>query len=369
MAKAVSGSPYTQQDISLSVLVPMYNESAMVQPLFERLLPVLKGLQERCEIVVVDDGSKDKTWGELQTVPESQVELQCVRLSRNFGKEAAMSAGLKYCRGLAVIILDADLQDPPELIPDMLDAWRQGFDVVNMRRSKRLGETWFKRFSAHCFYRVINWMSDAEIPENVGDFRLLSRQVVDSINRLPERNRFMKGLFSWPGFKQTCIEFEREPRHQGDTKWPYGKLFGLAMDGITSFSFKPLRFATWSGLITALAAFGYGIWVVLKTLVMGDAVAGYPSLMVVQLALAGIQLLSLGLIGEYLGRVFIEVKQRPLYLIDEVSHSGAQQTLRLNEARTVAFNQHQMSLEPLAAEHETARASLDTARAKLEVVK
>ncbi len=322
MTKSSSQFGVVEQGVCLSVLVPMYNEAAMVQPLFDRLLPVLLGLRERCEIVVVDDGSQDNTWDELQAATAHQLELRCVRLSRNFGKEAAMSAGLKYCRGLAVIILDADLQDPPELIPDMLDAWREGYDVVNMRRSKRLGETWFKRFSAHCFYRVINWVADAEIPENVGDFRLLSRQVVDSINSLPERNRFMKGLFSWPGFNQTCIEFERDPRHTGDSKWPWRKLFGLAMDGITSFSFKPLRFATWCGLLTALAAFGYGGWVVLKTLVMGEGVAGYPSLMVVQLALAGIQLLSLGLIGEYLGRVFVEVKQRPLYLIGEVSDTG-----------------------------------------------
>jgi len=312
--------------ICLSILIPMYNEAEMLQPLFSRLSQVLSSIPESSEIVFIDDGSSDNTWDLLQQLPVSASEHQCIRLSRNFGKEAAMTAGLEQARGLAVILLDADLQDPPELIPQMLQAWREGFDVVNMKRRKRVGESWFKRLSAAAFYRVINGMAESPVPENVGDFRLISRQVVDSINTLPERNRFMKGILSWPGFSQTEILFDRDPRHLGETKWNYSKLIGLAMDGITSFSIKPLRLATWAGLLTALSAFTYGGWVFLKTVLWGGEVAGYPSLMIVQVALAGVQLLALGLIGEYLGRVFMEVKQRPIYLIREVEQQQSTRT-------------------------------------------
>ncbi|MBB1271125.1 glycosyltransferase family 2 protein [Shewanella sp. SR44-3] len=316
-------SASSSTEICLSLIIPIYNESPMIEPLMARLVPVIAQLNVSTEIIFVDDGSCDDSWQALSSLSPHQCEHQCIKLSRNFGKEAAMSAGLMQARGLAVILLDADLQDPPELIPQMMSAWQQGFDVVNMKRRKRLGETWFKRFSAASFYRLINWMSDSPVPENVGDFRLMSRQVVDCINTLPERNRFMKGIFSWPGFSQQTLEFDRDPRFCGETKWNYTKLLGLAMDGITSFSFKPLRIATWCGVITALFAFGYGSWVVTKTLVYGDTVAGYPSLMVVQLTFAGMQLLALGLIGEYLGRVFVEVKQRPIYLIETINHQAS----------------------------------------------
>jgi glycosyltransferase involved in cell wall biosynthesis len=306
--------------ICLSIIIPIYNEAEVLPPLIARLNRVLSSIPESAEIVFIDDGSCDNTWELLQQLPVNSCEHQCIRLSRNFGKEAAMTAGLEQARGLAVILLDADLQDPPELIPQMLEAWRSGFDVVNMKRKKRLGESWFKRFSAAAFYRIINGMAESPVPENVGDFRLLSRQVVDCINSLPERNRFMKGILSWPGFSQTEILFDRDPRYLGETKWNYSKLVGLAMDGITSFSIKPLRLATWAGIFTALSAFTYGGWVLLKTMLWGETVVGYPSLMIVQVALAGVQLLALGLIGEYLGRVFMEVKQRPIYLISEVEH-------------------------------------------------
>ncbi|QFU24506.1 glycosyltransferase family 2 protein [Shewanella eurypsychrophilus] len=312
-----------KQQVCLSVVVPMFNESEVIEPLFIRLSKVLSQVSVTSEIVFVDDGSTDDTWQQVQQLPLSASEHQCIRLSRNFGKEAAMTAGLEQARGLCVILLDADLQDPPELIPQMLEAWREGADVVNMRRDVRHGESWFKRFTAAAFYRVINSMSETVVPENVGDFRLLSRQVVDSINSLPERNRFMKGILSWPGFSQTTIIFDRDPRFVGETKWNYRKLVGLAMDGITSFSIKPLRLATWAGLITAMSAFIYGFWVFIKATVWGDAVAGYPSMMVVQLGLAGIQLLALGLMGEYIGRIFMEVKQRPIYIIGNVVHQAS----------------------------------------------
>ncbi|WOT04700.1 glycosyltransferase family 2 protein [Shewanella youngdeokensis] len=334
-------TPYGEcnTEICLSVIVPLFNESQMIAPLISRLTSVLSALDDSAEIVFVDDGSSDDSWQQISQLPLAENEYQCIKLSRNFGKEAAMSAGLEHARGLAIIMLDADLQDPPEQIPLMLAQWRAGFDIVNMKRRKRLGETWLKRFSAACFYRVMNWVSDSPVPENVGDFRLMSRQVVDCIKAMPERNRFMKGLFSWPGFSQTTIEFDRDPRFVGETKWNYGKLFGLAMDGITSFSFKPLRIATWCGVFTACSAFIYGGWVVAKTLIYGEAVAGYASMMVVQLGLAGVQLLALGLIGEYLGRVFVEVKQRPLYLIEEVAYRQSvnqvnpnQQTINANHS-------------------------------------
>lgn len=326
--KAYQNDNPSAAEVGLSIIIPVFNERAGLSELISRLDTVITGLNISSELVFIDDGSTDGTWEALQTLPTASFAYQCIRLSRNFGKEAATTAGLEQARGLAVILLDADLQDPPELIPEMIAAWRGGADVVNMRRRSRLGESWFKRFSAAAFYRVINGMSQTDIPENVGDFRLLSRQVVDAINALPERNRFMKGLLSWPGFNQVTLSFDRDPRFTGTSKWGYGKLLGLAMDGITSFSIKPLRIATWLGLATALAAFCYGSWVFAKTVIWGEVVAGYPSLMVVQLGVAGIQLLALGMIGEYLGRVFMEVKQRPVYLIGDVKYRQSYQSRR-----------------------------------------
>ncbi|WP_417346968.1 glycosyltransferase family 2 protein [Ferrimonas sp.] len=322
-----------ERPITLSVIVPVYNEGEGLALTHQRVTRVLDALPDRCEIIYVDDGSKDDSWSLVQNLPGSSSDHVGLSLSRNFGKEAAMSAGLSHVRGQAVILLDADLQDPPELIPKMLDAWRDGADVVNMKRRARLGESWFKKLTAGAFYKVMNWASDVPIPENVGDFRLMSRQVVDHINQLPERNRYMKGLFAWPGFKQITLEFDRDPRAVGVTKWNYGKLFGFAMDGIASFSIRPLRLATWCGLLTAFSAFVYGMVVVIKTLVFGETVSGYPSMMVVQLLLGGIQLLALGLIGEYLGRVVMEVKQRPQYLIREASHNDGVDTLVALETR------------------------------------
>ncbi|QBF81509.1 glycosyltransferase [Shewanella maritima] len=301
--------------VTLSIVIPMYNEVEGIDVLFERLNTLISDMDDLCEVVFVDDGSHDGTWQYLLQKHSLHFETQYIRLSRNFGKEAAMTAGLESVRGEAVILLDADLQDPPELIPEMLAKWREGFDVVNMKRRKRHGETWFKRFSAACFYKLMNWLSDTPVHENVGDFRLLSRQVVDHINAMPERNRFMKGILSWPGFAQATIEFDRHSRQCGDTKWNYGSLIGLAMDGITSFSFKPLRLATYSGVTIGVFAFVYGLWIMTKTLVFGEAVAGYASIMVTQLFLAGVQLLAIGLIGEYVGRVFVEVKQRPIFIV------------------------------------------------------
>ncbi|MGR5132150.1 glycosyltransferase family 2 protein [Vibrio alfacsensis] len=317
-ATFLKGSQYAEPRTTLSVVVPFFNEQDVLPEFHRRLTAVLDGMPERCEIVYVDDGSKDNSLLMVQHFIQSSSDVRCIALSRNFGKESAMSAGLEHCQGEAMIVIDADLQDPPELIPQMVSKWREGYDVVNMQRSERRGETWFKRFSAACFYKILNSMAKLEVPENVGDFRLLSATVVKHINALPERNRYMKGIFSWPGFRQVTVQFERDARFCGETKWNYLKLIGLAMDGITSFSIRPLRLATVVGGLVALSAFVYGVFIVMKTIVFGEPVTGYPSMMVVQLALGGVQLLSVGLLGEYIGRIFIETKQRPLYLIQSV---------------------------------------------------
>jgi glycosyltransferase involved in cell wall biosynthesis len=245
------------------------------------------------------------------------------RLSRNFGKEAALTAGLDLARGAVTLIIDADLQDPPEEIPRMINAWQEGADVVCMRRSHRAGETAFKRLSAHLFYRVLNRISNFDIPEDTGDFRLMSRRVVEALRQLPERQRYMKGLFAWVGFPTTILTYAREARAAGHTKWNYLALFGLAFEGITSFSITPLRWATALGGIAAVVGALFGLGIVIKTLLYGDAVQGYPSLIAVITFLGGIQLVSVGLLGEYVGKTYFEAKQRPMYLIQDVIEGRA----------------------------------------------
>ncbi|MDA0116864.1 glycosyltransferase family 2 protein [Vibrio sp. T11.5] len=319
----VTSVPNKLTAVTVSVIVPYYNEAEVLPELHQRLTQVLNSLSESCEIIYVDDGSSDHSLSLVESFSAQSTTIRSIGLSRNFGKEAAMSAGLEHSRGLAMILIDADLQDPPELIPQMLVKWREGYDVVNMQRTERRGESWLKRTSAAAFYRLLNTLVKSDIPENVGDFRLLSREVVDHINQLPERNRYMKGLFVWPGFKQATLPFQREARRCGESKWNYLKLLGLAVDGITSFSIKPLRLATLFGAFIAASAFGYGAFIMFKTLVFGEVVTGYPSMMVVQLALGGIQLLCLGVLGEYIGRIFIESKGRPLYLVQSVNEKPA----------------------------------------------
>jgi glycosyltransferase involved in cell wall biosynthesis len=244
-------------------------------------------------------------------------------LSRNFGKEQAMSAGLRQARGEATVVIDADLQDPPELIPAMLGEWSRGADVVSMRRRHRAGESWLKRATAYAFYRVMNRLSDVPIPVDTGDFRLLSRRALDALNSLPERNRVMKGLFAWIGFRQRTIDYDRDPRAAGASKWRYWKLWNLALEGITGFSVGPLKVATYVGLLTALSAFMYAAFVFVKTLALGDPVRGFPTLIVVISFLGGLQLMAIGVLGEYVGRLFVEAKNRPLYLVEEL-HAPAQ---------------------------------------------
>lgn len=301
----------------LSIVVPVFNEEEVLRAFHRRLVAVLGAIEGGWELIYVDDGSTDATrliLKELQTA-EPAVGLVC--LSRNFGKEAAMSAGLRLARGKAVVVIDADLQDPPELIPDMLNAWRQGADAVNLRRRSRGGETWLKRATAHMFYRLINRLSEVDIPENVGDFRLLSRRVVDALNQFPERNRFMKGLFAWVGYAQVTLDYDRQPRTAGKTKWPYYKLWNFALEGITSFSIAPLKLATYAGFVSAATAFLYTLNFLIKTLTVGEPVRGFPTLIVTILLLGGMQLMATGILGEYIGRLFMESKRRPLYLVDD----------------------------------------------------
>jgi glycosyltransferase involved in cell wall biosynthesis len=304
-----------QIPVRISVVVPLYNEEENIDALFRRLLAVLEALNTSYEVICVNDGSRDNTLKNLVEYHQLYPQIKVVNLSRNFGKDIAMSAGIDYSQGMAVIPIDADLQDPPELIAEMIEKWHEGYDVVYASRRVRIGESWFKRFTAEGFYQVINKLSRVSIPPNTGDFRLIDRRVVESIKKMPERQRFMKGIFAWVGYKQTSILFDREPRYQGQTKWNYWKLWNFAIDGITSFSFLPLKVWTYVGLIIALVSLVYASFLILRTIIFGIDVPGYASLMVAVLFLGGIQLLTLGIIGEYIGRVYEEVKGRPLYLV------------------------------------------------------
>jgi polyisoprenyl-phosphate glycosyltransferase len=301
--------------LEVSVVIPVYNEEHTLPLLLQRLYAVLGGLGQPWELLFVDDGSRDGSLELLREAQAQHAEIRVVELSRNFGKEVAVSAGLDHARGRAVIVMDADLQDPPELIPELLDKWREGYDAVYATRQARHGEGWLKRGSAALFYYLLSKTSDIPIPRNTGDFRLMDRVVVESLRQLPEHSRFMKGLFAWVGFRQTALHFDRPARAQGRTKWNFAGLLRLSLDGLTSFSTLPLKFAGYLGMLVSLAAFAYSLFLIARVMFLGIDVPGYASLMVVVLFLGGLQLFTLGVIGEYLGRVFIEVKRRPLYVV------------------------------------------------------
>jgi glycosyltransferase involved in cell wall biosynthesis len=303
--------------IRISVVVPIYNEVQVLPELHGRLRAVLQPLGIRYEVIYVDDGSADGSDRVLADLQRGDPAVGLLRLSRNFGKELALSAGLRATSGACVVVLDADLQDPPELIPQMLAAWREGSDVVNMRRRSRQGETWFKATSAHLFYRLLNHVSDVPVPTDVGDFRLISRRVVAALNEMPERNRYMKGLFAWVGFSQVTLEYDRDARAAGVAKQNYWRLWALAVEGVTSFSVVPLRITFVVGLIAASTALALTAFYAIKAIMFGDAVQGFPTLIVAILSLGGLNLLALGVIGEYLGRLFMETKRRPLFVVDE----------------------------------------------------
>ncbi|UXI67616.1 glycosyltransferase family 2 protein [Tahibacter amnicola] len=301
---------------SLTVVVPAYNESDGLREFQRRIAAVFDGLDLDCRVLYVDDGSRDDTYAVMESLRAADPRVSTLRLSRNFGKELALTAGLDHADADAVVVIDADLQDPPELIGQFVQKWREGFDVVYGTRASRAGETWIKKWTSTAFYRVMERMTDLPIPRDTGDFRLMSRRAIDALKLLRERQRFMKGLFTWVGFPQTSIVYDRDPRFAGDSKWNYWRLWNFALEGITSFSSIPLRLATYVGIFSAVIAFVFAIWVFAKALLFGDPVRGYPSLMVVVLFLGGLQLMALGMIGEYLGRTYVEAKQRPLYLID-----------------------------------------------------
>jgi len=301
----------------ISIVVPAYNEEAVLSQFHQTISKVLSQLPLDFEIVYINDGSTDGTLNIIKELGQSDNQVTLIDLSRNFGKEIALSAGLQNAAGDAVVVIDADLQDPPELIPELIREWQNGYDVVYAQRTHRKGESLLKRTTAHLFYRIIQRISKISIPEDTGDFRILSRRAVNALNTLGEQHRFMKGLFAWIGYKQKAVQYQRDPRFAGETKWNYRKLWNFALDGITSFTIAPLKISTYLGLLTAASAFAYGIYMVINTLIYGNPVPGYPSLIVIVLVMGGVQLVAIGILGEYLGRIFNETKRRPLYFINE----------------------------------------------------
>lgn len=306
----------------ISLVVPMYNERNGLDSLFAAIEAALAGTASGYEVLCIDDGSTDGTFEALRE--RGDPRIRACRFSRNYGKEAALTAGIDLAEGDVVIPLDADLQDPPSVIPDMIAKWREGYDVVTAVRRTRDADSFMKSASAGLFYTTFNMLCSPKIPPNAGDFRLLDRRVVEVLRHLPERNRFMKGILSWPGFTSATVLFDRAGRRSGTGKWKIAGLFGLAVNGITSFSSLPLRAASLLGGGIALLAFAYCVVVVFKKLLFGDAIQGYASLMAVMLLLGGVQLFSLGIIGEYIGRIYVEAKKRPQYVISEIFGSGGE---------------------------------------------
>lgn len=302
----------------ITVIVPFYNEEDSVDLFFDTVLSVLKDTHMSYEIICVNDGSKDGTLSKLLEQKQTIPTIKIINFSRNFGKEAAITAGLDFAIGDCVIPIDSDLQDPPELISEMLKKWELGFDVVLGKRIDRSKDTFFKRITSWGFYKVCEQFMDIELPSNVGDFRLMDRKVVEEIKKMRERTRFMKGLFSYAGFKTIYIEYKRPERSAGRTKWNYWRLWNYAIDGITSFSTVPLKIMTYTGLLLTFLAFSRGLWIIGKVIFTGIDVPGYASLMVAILFFSGVQLLGLGIIGEYIGRIYTETKQRPIYIVQDI---------------------------------------------------
>ena len=299
----------------ISIVCPCYNEADVIETFVGRLVDVLGSDTPDYELICINDGSTDATLAKLIALKKGPLPPRIIDLSRRFGKEAALAAGLDHANGEAVIVIDADLQDPPELIPELVAAWREGNRVVVARRSDRSADTFLKRLFARTFYRLHNLISETDIPVDVGDFRLLDREVVDVLCQLPERQRFMKGLFSWVGFEPFVVDYVREKRAGGNTKFSWWRLWNLGLEGITSFSTAPLRVWTYLGLVISATAFMYGGYVVVRTLAFGVDVPGYASLLTAVLFLGGVQLISLGVIGEYVGRIYMESKGRPIYVV------------------------------------------------------
>jgi polyisoprenyl-phosphate glycosyltransferase len=323
----------------LSVIIPVHNESASIAPLCERLLPILNGITSIWEIIFVDDGSRDDTLAIVKEFSQKEPRIGAVSFSRNFGKEIAIAAGLDHARGDAVIIMDADLQHPPEMIRTFVERWNEGYLMVYGQRTDRSDETRIKRGFAHLFYRLFSRFGEIDLPEGAGDFRLIDRKGVEILRMLGEKARFSKGLYAWIGFKGTGVPFVVEERRYGASKWSFRKLFRFAFDGIASFSTVPLRVWTYLGTLISILSIAIAIYFLIRTLLFGTDLPGFPSLIVSLTFFSGIQLLSLGIIGEYVGRIFAEVKRRPLYVVAErvggaaeVSSSLVQEEYRLRRA-------------------------------------
>lgn len=299
---------------TISLIVPFFNEGNTVFDFFKKVMPIINSIANyNFEFICIDDGSQDNTLENLLSIADPRIKI--IQFSRNFRKEAALTAGIDFASGDAAIPMDADLQDPPELIPELIKKWEEGFEVVLAKRTDRSEDSTAKRLSASAFYKINNLLTESIIPENVGDFRLIDRIVIEALKKLPEQQRFMKGLFAWVGFKTTTIPYKRTPRVSGTTKWNKWKLWNFAIEGITSFSTLPLRIWSYIGIFFALIAIIYGAWITLRVLFHGVEVPGYASLFTAILFLGGIQLISIGVLGEYLGRAYKETKRRPIYLV------------------------------------------------------
>lgn len=307
---------------TVTILIPAYNEQAVLAPLYKRLTALANNNKKyNFEFLFINDGSTDNTLSIIKNYAKTDTRISYVNLSRNFGKEPAMLAGFDYTTGDATVIIDADLQDPPELIPKMISYWEDGYDDVYAKRRSREGESWFKKKSSSIFYKLLQKSTNVDIQVDTGDFRLLDKRAINALREIRESQRYTKGMFSWIGFNKKEITYDRDPRAAGETKWNYPKLVNLAIDGITSFTTAPLRIASFAGMIISLIAFFFIIVIIFKTTFFGDPVAGWSSTMAVILFLGGVQLLSIGIIGEYVGRIFNEVKNRPVYFVEEY-HGG-----------------------------------------------
>ncbi len=317
----------TDSPRTLSVVVPVFNEHEVIGMFYRRMSAVLNALESmRHELIFVDDGSSDDSYDQMRVIADGNPSVRVVKLSRNFGHQNAVTAGLDVVRGDAVVVIDADLQDPPELIPDLIRKWNEGFDVVHAVRERRKGETRMKLLTASIFYRCLRLVTKIDVAVDAGDYRLMSRRVVDQFTNIRERDRFIRGLVSWIGFRQTSISYSRDRRHAGQTKYPYSKMFRFALDAITSFSSIPLKLATWLGYLSSLLAFIYACSVFVQKYALGITEKGWPTIMISVLFLGGIQLICIGIVGEYIGRIYDEIKRRPLYIVEELYDRADSQT-------------------------------------------
>jgi dolichol-phosphate mannosyltransferase len=315
--------------MKLSIVVPCYNEEEVIPELYQRATNVCKSLKEKYELILVNDGSNDRTWYLIYELASNDPNVVGVTLTRNHGHQLALSAGLSICNGERIFIIDADLQDPPELLPEMMRLMDEGADVVYGKRTKRRGETWLKKFTAALFYRLLNFLTDIDIPIDTGDFRLISRRVLEVLNGMPEHHRFIRGMVSWTGFKHAALNYERDERFAGETKYPLKKMIRFAFDAITSFSIRPLKLASSLGILFAILGL-IGLIYALVSWISGSTVPGWTSVIITSMILGSAQLLVLGIFGEYLGRLYIESKRRPLYIIDRILSQGGEEIWKEN---------------------------------------